>query len=91
MGDAIPLSPLCHPASLAIAARLQVGTNTISNSASILQARNLILPSSVQRCDVGVAASTRMDPRNRKLNDGAVLLCKAPDLVKNGFIPDSKR
>jgi hypothetical protein len=32
-----------------------------------------------------------MDPRNRKLNDGAVLLCKAPNLVKNGFIPDSKR
>jgi hypothetical protein len=77
-----PTIILCHPASLAIAARLQVGTNKISNSASILKARNLMLPSSVQRCDVGVAASTSMDPRNRKFNDGAVLLCTAPNLVK---------
>jgi hypothetical protein len=38
-----PTILLCHPASLAIAARLQVGSNMISNSAGILKARNLII------------------------------------------------
>lgn len=64
LDDAILCPSLCHSASVAIAARLQARTNTISNSASIFKARNLTNAAwqalAQGRCDVGVAALTTM-------------------------------
>ena len=80
LGDAIPRPSLCHPASLAIAARLQANTNTISNSASVVKERNLTNAAwqalAQGRCDVGVASFDQHGP-------WAIGLLRSWDLLKH--------